>query len=184
MIYPVVVYGHPVLRKVATDITADYPGLPQLIDDMFQTMYKADGVGLAAPQIGLPIRLFVVDATPMADEEPEMKDFKRVFINAHIVERDGETVTDSEGCLSLPTIREEVQRPSRVRVRYFDQDFKSHDEVYEGFAARVIQHEYDHIDGKLFIDYLSPLKKRLLKGKLTKISKGEVDVSYKIKIVK
>jgi len=184
MILPVVVYGHPVLRKIAEDITPEYEGLSQLIDDMYQTMYRAEGIGLAAPQIGLPIRLFVIDATPLEDDYPELKGFNKTFINAHIIERDGELVAESEGCLSLPTIREDVQRPSRVRIQYVDRYFVEHDEVYHGFAARVIQHEYDHIDGKLFIDYLSPLKKRFLKGKLTNITKGNVDVSYKIKIPK
>jgi peptide deformylase len=184
MILPVVVYGHPVLRKIAEDITPEYDRLSQLIDDMYQTMYRAEGIGLAAPQIGLPIRLFVIDATPLEDDYPELKGFNKTFINAHIIERDGELVAESEGCLSLPTIREDVQRPSRVRIQYVDRDFVQHDEVFHGFAARVIQHEYDHIDGKLFIDYLSPLKKRFLKGKLTNISKGNVDVSYKIKIPK
>jgi peptide deformylase len=184
MIYPVVVYGHPVLRKVAEDITKDYEGLPQLIDDMFQTMYKAEGVGLAAPQIGLAIRLFVIDARPLEEDYPEVKDFVKSFINARIIEREGETVVESEGCLSLPGIREEVSRPSKIRIQYYDQQFNFHDEVYEGFSARVIQHEYDHIDGKMFIDYLSPLKRRFLKGKLTAITKGNVDVSYRIKLPK
>jgi peptide deformylase len=184
MILPVVVYGHPVLRKIAEEITPEYEGLTQLIDDMYQTMYRAEGIGLAAPQVGLPIRLFVIDATPLEDDYPELKGFNKVFINAKIVEKDGELVADSEGCLSLPTIREDVQRPSRVRIQYMDRDFVQHDEVYHGFAARVIQHEYDHIDGKLFIDYLSQLKKRFLKGKLTNITKGNVDVAYKIKIAK
>jgi peptide deformylase len=184
MIYPVVVYGHPVLRKIAEDITADYEGLSQLIDDMFQTMYKAEGIGLAAPQIGLSIRLFVIDADPLADDFPELKGFKKVFINAHIVERDGQNCSESEGCLSLPNLREEVVRPSRITIEYLDENFVAHREVYEGFAARVIQHEYDHIEGKLFVDYLSPLKKRFLKGKLSAISKGMVDVNYRIKIPK
>lgn len=184
MIYPVVVYGHPVLRKVAENIESSYEGLPQLINDMYETMYKAEGVGLAAPQIGLPIRLFVIDARPLDDEYPELKDFVKTFINAKIVELDGEPLIEAEGCLSLPSIREDVTRPSKVRIQYYDANFNFFDEVYEGFAARVIQHEYDHIDGKLFIDYLSPLKKRLLKGKLTKITKGDVDVSYRIKLPK
>lgn len=181
MILPVVVYGHPVLRKVAEDITKDYEGLSQLIDDMFQTMYKAEGVGLAAPQIGLPIRLFVIDASPLEEDYPEVKGLKKVFINAHIIETHGELLSDSEGCLSLPGIREDVVRPSSVRIQYVDENFVSHNEVYEGFSARVIMHEYDHIDGKLFVDHLSPLKKKFLKGKLTNITKGNVDVSYRIK---
>ena len=184
MILPVYVYGQPVLRKVAEEIDANYEGLDQLIDDMYETMYKAEGVGLAAPQIGLPIRLFVIDATPMEEDYPDLKGFKKVFINAEIIEREGEKVNDSEGCLSLPNIREDVLRPSKVRIIYYDQDFVEHDEEYEGFAARIIQHEYDHIEGKLFIDYLSPLRKRFLKSKLTAISKGNVDISYRIKTVK
>ncbi|PZX14262.1 peptide deformylase [Breznakibacter xylanolyticus] len=181
MILPVVVYGHPVLRKVAEDITKDYEGLSQLIDDMKQTMYKAEGVGLAAPQIGLAIRLFVIDATPMEEDYPELKDFKKVFINAHVIETHGELVVESEGCLSLPGIREDVVRPSKVRIQYVDENFTPHDEVFEGFAARVIMHEYDHTEGKMFVDHLSPLKKKFIKGKLNNITKGNVDVSYRIK---
>lgn len=183
MILPVYVYGQPVLRKVASEIDDDYEGLSQLIDDMYETMYKAEGIGLAAPQIGRPIRLFIIDATPMEEDFPELKDFNKVFINAEIIERDGESVTDGEGCLSLPLIREDVKRPSKIRIQYLDKDFVEHDEVYEGFAARVIQHEYDHIEGKLFVDYLSPLKKRFLKSKLTAIAKGKVNASYRIKAV-
>lgn len=181
MILPVVVYGHPVLRKVAEDITPDYEGLSQLIDNMFQTMYKAEGVGLAAPQVGQAIRLFVIDASPMEEDYPELKDFKKTFINAHIVETSGEIVSDSEGCLSLPGIREDVKRPSTVRIKYVDENFVEHDEVYSGWGARVIMHEYDHIDGKMFVDHLSPLKKKFIKGKLLNITKGNVDVSYRIK---
>ncbi len=184
MIYPIVVYGHPVLRKVAPDYAPDEEGLPQFIDNMFETMYSSDGIGLAAPQVGISRRLFVIDADPLKDEMPELANFKKVFVNARILERDGEKVSDNEGCLSLPGIREEVSRPSRVRIQYLDEDGKSHDEVFEGWAARVIQHEYDHIDGILFVDHLSPLRKRLLKGKLNAITKGRVDVSYRIKLPK
>lgn len=181
MILPVYVYGQPVLRKVAENIDASYDGLTQLIDNMFETMYKSEGIGLAAPQIGLPIRLFVIDAEAMADDYPELKGFKKVFINARIIERGEQFITDSEGCLSLPTIREDVSRPTKIRIQYQDENFTPFDETYEGYSARVIQHEYDHIEGKLFIDYVNPLKKRFLKGKLMNISKGNVEVSYRIK---
>ncbi|TCO06837.1 peptide deformylase [Natronoflexus pectinivorans] len=182
MIYPVVVYGHPVLRKVAEEIDSDYEGLSQLIEDMWETMYKADGVGLAAPQIGIPIRLFVIDGNDLAEDFPELNGFKKVFINAEIVEFEGSKVNEAEGCLSLPGIREEVSRPGKIRIRYDDENFVEHDEVYEGFAARIIQHEYDHIEGKLFVDYLSPLRKRLIKRRLNAISEGKAETSYKIKL--
>jgi peptide deformylase len=185
MIYPVVVYGHPVLRKEADDfLPEEKEDLKQLIDDMFETMYKADGIGLAGPQIGFSKRIFVIDAEPLAEDIPELAGFKKVFINAQIVARDGEKVTDKEGCLSLPGISEDVGRQSRIRVKYVDADFKEYDVVYEGWAARIIQHEYDHIDGILFVDHLAPLKKRLLKGKLNAITKGKVDVNYRIKLPK
>ena len=184
MIYPVVVYGHPVLRKVAEDFTPEYEGLEQLIDDMFETMYKADGIGLAGPQIGLSRRIFIIDAEPLAEDLPELSGFKKVFINARIIERDGEKVTDKEGCLSLPGISEDVARQSRVRIKYVDADFNEHEEVYKGWAARIIQHEYDHIDGILFVDHLAALKRRLLKGKLNAITKGKVDINYRIKLPK
>jgi len=182
MIYPVVVFGHPVLRKVANDITSDYDGLSNVITNMFETMYRTDGVGLAAPQIGKSIRLFIIDADPLKDDFPELAGFKKVFINAEIIERDGKEVSMSEGCLSLPSINEDVKRPSKIRMRYLDEKFIPHEVEYSGFAARVIQHEYDHIEGKLFIDYLNPLRKRLLKGKLNNISKGKVNLGYRIKI--
>lgn len=181
MIYPVVVYGHPVLRKEAEEIDEDFEGLHELIDDMFQTMYSSDGIGLAAPQIGKSIRLFVIDADPLSDEFPELKDFKRIYVNPIITERNDDFMNLSEGCLSLPGIREEVKRPTKIKIEFEDENFELHEEVLEGFAARVVQHEYDHIEGKLFVDHLSPLKKRLLKGKLTAITKGKVDVSYRIK---
>jgi peptide deformylase len=185
MIYPVVVYGHPVLRKEAEDfLPEEKEGLQQLIDDMYETMYKAEGIGLAGPQIGMSKRIFVIDASPLGEDLPELADFKKEFINARIVERDGEKVSDSEGCLSLPGISEDVGRLSRIRIQYVDAEFNEYDEVYEGWAARIIQHEYDHIDGILFVDHLAPLKKRLLKGKLNAISKGKVNVSYRIKLPK
>ncbi len=185
MIYPVVLYGHPVLRREAEDfLPEEKEGIPNLIDDMYETMYKADGIGLAGPQIGLSKRIFVIDATPLAEEMPELADFKKAFINARIVEREGDVVSDNEGCLSLPGISESVGRPLKIRIRYVDADFNEYDEVYEGWAARVIQHEYDHIDGVLFVDHLAPLKKRLLKSKLNAISKGKVNVNYRFKLAK
>lgn len=180
MIYPVVVYGHPVLRKVAEEIGPDYPQLQTLIEDMFATMYKAEGIGLAAPQIGKAIRLFVIDADDLKDDHPELAGFKRIFINPTIVEYNSDEAVYAEGCLSLPSIREEVKRPTRVKIKYFNAEFQLCEEVLEDFSARVFQHEYDHIEGKLLIDYLSPLRKRLLKGKLTSISKGTVPTDYRI----
>lgn len=185
MIYPIVVYGHPVLKKEAVDfLPEEKDELKQLIDDMFETMYNADGIGLAAPQIGLSKRIFVIDATPLAEDFPELTNFKKVFINARIIERDGEPVSDQEGCLSIPGISEDVERPTKIKIRYVDVDFNEYEEVYEGWAARVIQHEYDHIQGILFVDHLPPLKKRLLKRKLTAISKGKINVNYRIKLPK
>lgn len=184
MIYPIYVYGSSVLRKVAEDITADYEALPQLISDMFQTMYESDGVGLAAPQIGKSIRLFVIDASAFCEDYPEADNFKKVFINASIYERFGEDELFEEGCLSVPQIRENVSRKTQIRIRYMDETFQQHDEVFEGICARVIQHEYDHIDGKLFVDHLSPLRKRLLKSRLTRISKGDFKSTFPCKIVK
>ena len=182
MIRPVYIYGSPVLRKTAKDIEPNYPKLKELIDDMFDTMYHSEGIGLAAPQIGISIRLFIIDASPLEDENPEMKDFKRVFINAHIVERTGDTLTFNEGCLSIPNIREDVQRPESVLIKYVDENFEPKEERFEGLAARIIQHEYDHLDGTLFTDKVSPIRKQLLKGKLSAISKGKVSASYRIKI--
>lgn len=181
MILPVTVYGHPVLRKVATNIQPEYEGLDELIENMFVTMRFADGIGLAAPQIGLSIRLFVIDLSPMAEDEPEFAGFKKVFINAKILEISGEEVVEEEGCLSLPNIREKVLRKSTIRIQYLDEKFVQQDEVYEGWIARVIQHEYDHIDGTLFVDRISPLRRRMIAGKLNSISKGKVSTSYRIK---
>jgi peptide deformylase len=182
MNYPVVLYGNPLLRKKAKPIDKDHEGLNEIIENMWETMYNSDGVGLAAPQAGLSIRLFVIDATAASDEEPELTDFKKVFINPEIVERAGEEWIMNEGCLSLPEIREDVKRPDRVRIKYLDENFQSHDEVYTGYAARIIQHEYDHLEGILFIDYLTPLKKRLLKSKLRNISSGKVIPNYKVRV--
>ncbi len=181
MIYPIVAYGDPVLKKKAEDISKDYPGLADLIDSMWETMYSANGVGLAAPQIGKSIRMFVVDASPFAEDEPELEDFKKVFINAQILEEDGDKWAFNEGCLSIPKIREDINRHEEIVIEYYDENFKKHKETYSGMAARVIQHEYDHIEGILFVDHLSPLKKRLLSGKLGDITKGNVDVDYRMK---
>ncbi len=182
MIYPITVYGDPLLRQVAKPIDKDDTGLSKLVEDMFETMYFSDGVGLAAPQVGLSVRIFVIDATTYADEEPELEDFKKVFINPQIIERTGDEWSMNEGCLSLPEIREDVSRPETVRIKYVDENFIEHDETYSGFAARVIQHEYDHLDGILFIDLLNPLRRRLLKGKLTDITKGKVPTKYRQKL--
>jgi peptide deformylase len=182
MKYPIVAYGDPVLRRKATAIEPDeYPHIKQLVEDMFETMYAAHGVGLAAPQVGLSMRLFVIDATPFERDEPELKDFKKVFINATILEEDGEEWAFNEGCLSIPDIREDVYRKPNLKISYYDEDWKHHEETYSGLAARVIQHEYDHIEGKLFTDKLSPLRKRLIEKKLNDISKGIVDVEYRMK---
>ncbi len=188
MILPIVAYGEPVLRKVAKDITTDYPKLGDLIANMWETMYNAHGVGLAAPQVGLPIRLFLVDTSPFADDEelgPEeqetLKDFKKVFINAQIEEETGDQWDFNEGCLSIPDVREDVKRKPEIRISYLDENFESHTETYDGLLARVIQHEYDHIEGILFTDKLSSLKKRLLKSRLEKISKGKINVDYKMR---
>jgi peptide deformylase len=184
MILPIVAYGDPVLKKVAEEINPDYPGLDKLIQDMYETMYSSKGVGLAAPQIGKSIRLFVIDASPFADEYPELENWKRTFINPRILEEEGEEWNFNEGCLSIPGIREDVERKPELILEYEDDNFELHEEKFDGVVARVIQHEYDHLEGILFTDHLSPLKKRLLKGKLTDISKGIVDVNYKMKFAK
>ena len=182
MIYPVLVYGNQTLRKQAEEIDKGYENLSQIIADMWETMYKAEGIGLAAPQIGIPIRLFVIDGAEISDDHPELKDFKKVFINAKLVEAGGDPVSQVEGCLSLPTIKEEVVRPKRIRITYLDENFNQHDEVYDDQRARVVLHEYDHIEGKMFIDYLSPLRKRLLKGKLSSIITGKAKIDYKVRL--
>jgi len=182
MKYPIIAYGDPVLRRKATSIEPEeYPHIKQVIDDMYETMYGARGVGLAAPQVGLSMRLFVIDASVFADEEPDLKDFKKVFINASILEETGEEWGFNEGCLSIPDIREDVYRKPTVKISYYDENWKHHEDTFSGLAARVIQHEYDHIEGKLFTDKLSPLRKRLIEKKLNEISKGMVDVEYKMK---
>lgn len=194
MILPIVVYGDPVLRKKCVDIDKNYENLPQLIKNMYETMYDANGVGLAAPQIGKAIRLFVIDASPFAevdeDEEPEfteaemkaMDGFKKTFINAQIIEETGEEWKFNEGCLSIPKIREDVIRKPKLTIEYYDEDFKKHSDTYEGVIARVIQHEYDHIEGVLFTDKISPFKRKLISGKLADISKGKFRADYKTKV--
>lgn len=179
MIYPIVIYGHPILKKVAEEIEKDYPDIEKLIEDMFDTMHHAEGLGLAAPQIGKSIRIFVIDGEPVGEDEPELAGFKKAFINPHIIERTGDQLPMNEGCLSIPNLREEVKREAHVRIQYYDEKWEYHDDVYEGFKARVIQHEYDHLDGILFPDRLSPLRRRLIKGKLNDISKGKFEVDYK-----
>lgn len=184
MIYPITLYGDPILRKKAPDIGRDYEGINQLVDDMFETMHNAEGVGLAAPQIGLSVRIFVVDLSALGKEDPELANFRKAFINAHILEKDGEDELMNEGCLSIPGLHEDILRKDRIRIKYRDPEWNEHDEIYTGYQARVIQHEYDHLDGILFVDHCSPLKRRLLKGKLTDISKGKVSTTYRIKIPK
>jgi len=188
MVLPIVAYGDPVLRRVGKDIDKGYPGLEELIENMRETMKNAQGVGLAAPQVGRDIRLFLIDASPFSEnedlEEEErafLKDFKRTFINARILEEQGDEWAFNEGCLSIPNINEDVYRPEVIHVEYLDEDFKERQETLTGLAARIFQHEYDHIEGILFTDKLSSLKKRLLKKRLENISKGKVDVSYRMR---
>lgn len=188
MILPITAYGDPVLRRVGKDISKDYPNLDTLIENMFETMYNAYGVGLAAPQVGLAIRLFIIDTSPFAEDE-DLSDqqraflagLKKVFINPKIIQETGEQWSFNEGCLSIPEVREDVSRCERIKIEYLDTDFNKVVEEYDGLAARVIQHEYDHIEGILFTDKLSSLKKRLLKGKLGNISKGKINVDYRMK---
>lgn len=188
MILPILAYGDPVLRKECESITEEYPNLDELISNMYETMYDAFGVGLAAPQVGLPIRLFVIDTTPFAqdedltpEEQEQLDGFKRIFINAEILEETGDEWAFNEGCLSIPEVREDVFRKPKIKIQYQDEKFKRHVEEFEGLVARVIQHEYDHIDGILFTDKLSTLKKRLIKSRLTNISKGNINVDYKMR---
>ncbi|MBC7511413.1 MAG: peptide deformylase [Ferruginibacter sp.] len=186
MILPIVAYGSPVLRKVSDDINADYPGLDKLIADMWETMYASNGVGIAAPQVNKNIRLFLVDSEQVfknmddEDDYPDEPGFKGVFINAHITELNGEEWSYTEGCLSIPKIREDVLRKESVTLEYVDENFEGRTKTFNGITARVLLHEYDHIDGKLFIDYIKPLKRTLLKRKLNDISKGKVKVDYRM----
>jgi len=183
MIYPIVAYGNPVLKKKALPVTAGHPDLEKLIASMFETMYASSGVGLAAPQINRSIRLFVVDASPFADEDPQLEGFKKVFINPEMTDESGEPWKFNEGCLSIPGIREDVERLPLITLKYQDESFAEHTETFDGVLARIIQHEYDHIEGVLFTDLLSPLRKKLLKGKLNDIMKGKVDVDYKMRFI-
>ena len=188
MILPIVAYGSNILRKVAQDITPDYPNLHNLIADMWETMYYSNGVGLAAPQINKDIRLFVMDSEQIFEHQeedekgkyPDEPGIKRVFINAHVKDLDGEEWCYNEGCLSIPKIREDIHRPGTITLEYVDENFIPHTETFIGLTARIIQHECDHIDGKLFIDYLKPLKRKMLQGKLNDISKGKIKVDYKM----
>ena len=188
MILPIVAYGDAVLKKKAKDIDKDYPKLNELIENMYETMYGAFGVGLAAPQIGLPIRMFLVDTEPFSDDEElsetereQMKNFKKTFINAQIIEEVGDEWAFNEGCLSIPDVREDVFRQPKIKIQFQDENFETHIVEYDGLIARVIQHEYDHIEGILFTDKLSSFKKRLIKGKLTNISKGKIKIDYKMR---
>jgi len=181
MILPMYLYGQSVLRKVAEPIDKDYPELQMLIDNMFETMYKSDGVGLAAPQIGLGIRVVVIDASPMAEEEPSLANSKMALINPHIESFEGENVSMEEGCLSLPGIHESVTRKNTIHITYMDENFVAHDEVISGYLARVIQHEYDHLEGHVFTDRISPIRRQLITNKLQNIAKGKVNCNYKTK---
>lgn len=181
MILPIYLYGQTVLRKVTEDITPDYPELQQLIQNMFETLQQAEGIGLAAPQIGLPIRLVIIDLDPLAEDFPEYKDFRKVYINAHIIETSNETDSMEEGCLSLPGIHEKVTRPTRIRVQYADENFNEHDEWVDGYLARVMQHEFDHLEGKVFVDRLSPLRRQMNKNRLMNLLKGKAHCTYKTK---
>jgi peptide deformylase len=188
MILPIVAYGTPVLRQVAKDITPDYPDLTKLIEDMWETMYSSNGVGLAAPQVNRDIRLFIVDSHQVfenleeneQDKYPDGPGIKQVFINAHITDLNGDEWSYNEGCLSIPKIREDIFRSEEVTLEYLDENFEPHVSTFHGISARIIQHEYDHTEGKLFIDYLKPLKRKLLKGKLDDITKGKISVDYKM----
>ncbi len=188
MILPIVAYGDAVLKKKAKEIDKDYPKLDVLLGNMYETMYGAFGVGLAAPQIGLPIRIFLVDTEPFSEDEDlsqeereQMKNFKKTFINAQILEEEGDEWAFNEGCLSIPDVREDVFRQPKIKIQYQDENFETHVEEYDGLIARVIQHEYDHIEGILFTDKLSSFKKRLIKGKLTNISKGKIKIDYRMR---
>lgn len=180
MILPITAYGHPVLKKVAADIDQDYPELDQLISDMFETMYAASGIGLAAPQVNRSIRLFIIDATSIADDYPELAEFKHIFINPHIIEETGENKTMEEGCLSIPKIRENVDRKETILLEYYDENWEFHEKEFRGMAARIIQHEYDHLEGKLFVERIGSLRKTLLKRKLQDITKGNISVDYRM----
>lgn len=184
MIYPIYIYGSPVLRADNSDVQRDFPDLPQLAADMFETMYESSGVGLAAPQIGKNLRMFVVDVSPFAEQDPAAAGFKRVFVNPEIYEESDEEILMNEGCLSLPNIHEDVYRPEKIRIRYFDENFDEHDEEIDGWCARAVQHEYDHIEGIIFTDHLSALRRSLMKTKLNAMAKGKYEASYRTKQAK
>jgi peptide deformylase len=184
MILPIFAYGQPVLKKEAVPIDPDYPELAGLIENMWETMYNANGVGLAAPQVGLAIRLFIVDTAQVMEEGKEAEGIKKVFINAEILEEEGEPWIYEEGCLSIPHINGDVERLPEVRIHYLDENFEAHEETFSGINARVIQHEYDHIEGILFLDHLKPLKRKLIKRKLDNIRKGKIEVDYRMKFPK
>ncbi|WP_421763430.1 peptide deformylase [Ekhidna sp.] len=180
MIFPIVLYGDPVLKKKAKEIEEGDESVKEFVDSMYETMYAAQGVGLAAPQVGQSLRVFVVDTTPMEEEEED--GLKRAFINPVMIEEEGEEWAFEEGCLSIPGVRADVNRKPEIKIEYFDENWELHEETFDGMKARVIQHEYDHIEGKLFTDYLTPFKKRLIKGKLANISKGKTDAEYRVKV--
>ena len=184
MILPIYIYGQPVLRKVAEDIDANYPNLKQLIKDMYETLEKTGGIGLAAPQIGKAIRLVVINLKELAEDYPEYADYKQTFINAHILEYSDEKTSSDEGCLSLPGLSEKVVRPTRIHVEYLDEEMVAHDEWVDGYLATVMQHEFDHLEGKLYIDHISPLRKQLIKKKLQSMLRGNFSCRYKIKAAK
>ncbi len=188
MIIPILAYGDPILRKMGKEISKEYPKFEILLENMFETMYAAKGIGLAAPQIGVPIRLFIVDASPFGDDEEYSEEereflstFKQVFINAKMIDETGDEWAFNEGCLSIPDIREDVFRNEDITIEFYDENFKKHTEKFSGIVARIIQHEYDHIEGVLFTDKLTPLKKRIIKGKLSNISKGKIDIDYRMR---
>lgn len=178
MILPIVAYGAPVLRKKAAAIDKDYKGLDALIENMYETMYHAQGVGLAAPQVGKPVRIFVIDADPFSEDEAQLEGFKKVFINPEMIEEEGEEWAFSEGCLSIPEVREDVSRKPKIKLRYQDENFETHEEEFDGLAARVIQHEYDHLEGVLFTDLIPAIRKTMIKGKLNQIAKGKIKSDY------
>ena len=185
MVLPIYIYGQPVLRKVAQDIDADYPELSTLIQNMWETLAASEGIGLAAPQIGLPIRVVVIDLDLLSEDLPEYKGFRKVFINAHILEKDKESEQSNleEGCLSIPGIHERVKRPTRIHVQWLDEQLQPHDEWVEGYLARVMQHEFDHLEGKMFVDHISPLRKQMIAKKLKAMTQGKVSCAYRAKPV-
>ena len=178
---PIYLYGHPVLRKVSDDITPDYPDLSRLLENMYETMYASEGVGLAAPQVGLNHRIIVIDASPLAETFPELDGVKMTLINPHLEVLDGELVTRSEGCLSLPGLSENVKRVENIRLRWKDENFVDHDQVFTGFLSRIIQHEYDHLEGKVYIDHIAPIRKQLIRGKLNNIVAGKTSCDYPVR---